>query len=1185
MKLPSWISFKNFQESIKKQHSELVKLFPEMVWKFYTTECVKDSELAEEIETYKTYDKTKIRTDATPRRDWNTLGSYLCWTWNLFDEWVYETYMNLHVQDVPSRALAFTPNWRWLSYHTNSALTKLSLKQEFAKWMYCIPLDVDKKDYDKVWYPLPECLQKYWTRAETDPIDFVYRRFDNTKDLVPDSIEWINEYFYKQIVNNIWRVNITPWGFHAYIMIDPEELDDPFFANMKSEDYNFYMKWFHKIVGSDLMFDASRVNLTDVMRLPWSLHRKFKVTKNDQQHAYICIPCPIKSINYTDKEEDWTVREHVIELWEPFSVTKEWMKYANKWRVKLIFQQIKWWIEDPWFLKKIDWYRNEPQTNKYKKQRWKQELSASEKEIWRCCMYCWLDRWKVIDNLPGNYVAFDKSYWALLYRWKWWQLAKTSWYKFKRMALLSEKEINNIVAWTSRYNSEWVEANYCWWYVNDWFSKHDRPAWPMINFVFMYMQQFVCPKWALVTDIYSEVKDYFKKICPSIDETVLTNGTKLQPWVRLIWKPSCFLECKPDWVTCKYFKQTATWKEVVLENWFSIFDRPVNFVWRLIMKNEWAKFIPNNEDDVVSKYKVWTDWELTRDEDDYIIKYLIEVNWNTYAISASSYANQFERQLVKNKTWLHFLWWDELCKRFFNALDSACVEELETFNEYWLKTIWWNQWSKYWINHETWKVYCVIWDTAICWDCPEILEWVDDTAVDIIDKSLENVSIKEYRKHVKKLWEPLVYEKIFISSWSCQFMNIAEEVMKSNMSITLWPNVNIYWWSETWKSSLRYAIQSSLWYKQDKKYLSMQMTTPQPLIDSMLDWACMLYEEMTSKVESDQKKQEAKEIVIRGAANKETKMTGWLQAKKAVKMRSCNIYFWESSIKDDSANNRIIKIKLTKWIRNPNREEWESELKWLQNHTVYKELYPKIMEAYEDKNKLFKLFVKYKNIIKDKFDNERLWDLECFWAVLYVEILKLWTIDRFLELMEYNIDNDISNIRDIVNTDPRWTVESLIRWLLYRATNEKSQITYWRFDEYPDQNYNWFGKENYSRVVKIDLSTIKTNISNYDNDVEKINEVAPWFVKTVWQSVFIASYWESILNRVTMLYDEWFLEWFDIDMFKDINNLVKEVCMLMCFWKRYQDWYSLESATQSTVCPDLYWNAIKKVIFTSWVML
>jgi hypothetical protein len=35
----------------------------------------------------------------------------------------------------------------------------------------------------------------------------------------------------------------------------------------------------------------------------------------------------------------------------------------------------------------------------------------------------------------------------------------------------------------------------------------------------------------------------------------------------------------------------------------------------------------------------------------------------------------------------------------------------------------------------------------------------------------------------------------------------------------------------------------------------------------------MLYEEMTSKVESDQKKQEAKEIVIRGAANKETKMT------------------------------------------------------------------------------------------------------------------------------------------------------------------------------------------------------------------------------------------------------------------------------------------------------------------------
>lgn len=1179
MKLPTWNKLKELQKDIENQHAKLIELFPEMVWKFYTTECVKDSVLYEKIQQFKTNDDTKIPTEEMPWWYVWTLWSYIYWFWDLKDWSTYTHYMYLHVQDIPSRALAFTPNGRRRTYQLWSEKKWLSLNKESWKWMYCIPLDIDKKDYDKVWYPLPLELAKYNCWKDVDPIEFVNRRFDNTKYLKPDAFEWINEYFYKQIVNNIWRVNITPWWFHAYIMIDPEELNDPFFKNMNSEDYSFYMKWFHSIVWSDLMFDSSRININDVMRLPWSLHRKFKKEPKDYKNSYICIPCPIKSIDYSDKDEIWNEIKHVVEFWDPFTVSKDTIKYAEKWRVKLIFTQIKKRVQDPDFLTKTNWYRNEVYTKKYVESRWSKQLSISEKEIWRCCVSYWLNWWTIIENLPWWYVARDR-WWSLKFRQPNWVLEHTSWYKFKRMWLMSDEMIKKAIAWSEWYNEEWVECNYCGWYVNDWFSKHNRPAWPMINFLFMYMQQFVCHRWAMTSEIYDEVRNYLKKICPWINESLISNWSSVNEWYKRYWKPSCYIECRPDKVVCKYIKQTNTGKEIDMWWWMLVFDRGwINFIWRMMMINEWARFISNNDEENISMYKKDDTWSFVKDFDEYTVRYLVDIWWRTIAIAPCTYAGQFEKQLIRNNTWLHFLWTDEICKRFFNALDAACDEQSESYAEYWMQTIWWNQWSKYWINKKTGKPYCVIWDAWICWDRPDILESVDDTARDIIDWNLPDVSIEEYWKHVKNLWEPKVYEKIFISAWSCQFMNIVEDVMKANVWITLWPNVNIYWWSETGKSSLRYAIQSSFWYKAWKKYLSMQMTTPQPLIDSMLDWACMLYEEMTSKVESDQKKQEAKEIVIRGAANKETKMTGWIQAKKAVKMRSCNIYFWESSIRDDSANNRIIKIKLTKWVRNHNKEEWERELRRLQNHTVKWELYPAIMSLYKEEDKLIKRLAKLKQYIVAKFDNERLWDLESYWMILYVDVFKFWTIEQYLEMLDYNIQADISNVRDITWTDPLQSIESLIHWLLFRADNEKSYISYWRFDTYPDEKYNDYWKENFTTMVKIDLSTIKTSITNYDNDVEKINEIMPWFVKTIDQSIWICSYWENIINRVKILYEEWFLEWFDMDKFIRVNDMIRSAINIMCHGKNYHTRYSVEKATMSTHCPDSFWNWLKKVIY------
>lgn len=1169
MTLPKWLNIVDLKSNIEDQHKNLIKMFPWMIWKFYTNECVKDSEL-----------DNLIRTKKGPKIWWSYIHNYCILD---DDKWkTYAEYMRLHMDKTSSRAIWFTPNWDWQQYHIAEKKTVLDVKaSNGVKWMYCIPLDIDKKDYDKHWIPLPQQFIESWISKwiDTDPQEFVTRWFDTTKDLVPDWAETINKNFYKNIVENISWINITPWWFHAYIMIDPEEREeDPFYKDMTAEDFKMYMDWFHKLT-TDLMFDSSRINLNDVMRLPASLHRKNKTKVDDMNNEFICMPCAIKSINYSEEEldnESWTVvvkREHVAELWNPFEVSPDNIKYAKRWRVRRIFTDIKKRLDDPKFMEKIDWYKNPKTVSSYKAIMNSKQLTISEKEIWNACVNYWLTRWDVINNLPGHYVQFDWNQWALKALNKTWWVEKTDWYKFKRLQLL---EVDNIGYSDKIEWKDWVWRNYCWWYVNDWFSKNWRPAWPMLNFVFMYMKIYQCKEWAPIRDIYNKVKQYFKEICPEIDEELLCNMQPIANWEdRRIGTPANYLELHKNWVSLVYVKQAANGRDVPLEKWFTIFERPVDVVWKLVTVIEWPKLISNE----------WIEyWDIY---ERYILK-----QWDReIKIASKISANTFEDQLQRLNSWLHFLWNDNQCKRFFNALDSACEKSLESHAEYWIKLIHGNQWSKYWINQDTWWVYCVIWNTPVRWDAPKYLDYIDESSRDIIDKWLEQVSLKEYWKKIEKLWNEIVYKKIFISCWSCQFMNIAEEVMNANLSITLWPNVNIYWGSETWKSSLRYAIQASLWYKVNKRCLSMQMTTPQPLIDSMCDWSTMIFEEVTSKVESDQKRQEVKEIVLRWAANKEVKTTWWVTNKRSVKMRSNNILIWETAIKDDSANNRMIKIKLTKNIRNWNKEEWETALRRLQQHTISDVLYWAIWEWYEPskKKEMFSKLKVYKSYISSNVAwNERIWDLECYWMFLYTDILKLWTKEEFMEMIIHNHDKDISNNRDITKTDPEIAFWDLVASLIGRAARERVQVSYWSLDIFPDQYYNWESMDDRVLFIKISASEASTNITNFDNDVEKLKEIMPWFANTINWSVCICCYNQTMLRKLKSAIDDEVVEWINYEKFTYINEILTNNMMDTIYWMNRTNWISYNKAygqTSRTMCTPDVWKLIKKTVLSCWLQL
>jgi hypothetical protein len=47
-----------------------------------------------------------------------------------------------------------------------------------------------------------------------------------------------------------------------------------------------------------------------------------------------------------------------------------------------------------------------------------------------------------------------------------------------------------------------------------------------------------------------------------------------------------------------------------------------------------------------------------------------------------------------------------------------------------------------------------------------------------------------------------------------------------------------------------------------------------------------------------------------------------------------------------------------------------------------------------------------------------------------------------MEMIEYNVENDVSNVRDITMQDPITSIESLVHGLLFKAESEKSYITY-----------------------------------------------------------------------------------------------------------------------------------------------
>jgi len=236
----------NCRENVKQLH-------PGMLPKFRSTECAKNSELSEYISEHNTTDHLLLNSWKNYYDRNTSIWFFLAGDWDISEKSIRKIYMQKHLEECPSRALWFTPNWDRQQYHNKHKKTKLSLKQEWwslMKWFYCIPIDVDKKDLDKSGIPIPERFAEYSKWIDIPSWEFFNWWIDRAQHL---KSEWEFSFSFIGFVQQISYFVISPGWFHAYIVINPNDYDK--FDDIDYDKYKEFMNWFISIVWYQMFMD------------------------------------------------------------------------------------------------------------------------------------------------------------------------------------------------------------------------------------------------------------------------------------------------------------------------------------------------------------------------------------------------------------------------------------------------------------------------------------------------------------------------------------------------------------------------------------------------------------------------------------------------------------------------------------------------------------------------------------------------------------------------------------------------------------------------------------------------------------------------------------------------------------------------------------------------------------------
>ncbi len=1124
------------KDKIRECHKNIAEIFPQWVPKFWSSEHKPDSSYKEYVKEHETVDKKML----IPGSDYYLpYKTWLYSDWSFLEKTTWQAYMDKHLSECPALWLWFLTNGNWRDHHYKNWLTKLDVKLiDEMTWLNCIPIDLDKKLFDEKHVPIPEEFFAYSKWIDIPSDKFVVRWIKRLHYLVTTNEvskllwlwEWITVNIFTMLAQSISFFTISGWWAHLYLVIDPKDRDQ--FKDITSLKYEKYMAKFAELFWWDLILDSTVLRFNSCLRLPATRHAKNKTGKWEHEWTYITVPYRITELSYSWSYNEWAPIEwFILNTWEAFDLDPIQMKYANPKFIRKLFDFIDTIENTPELKQWMTWYNNLTNQKEYKKlMGWDRNntMQAWELEVWRAMTVDNVRFYDIINRLPGNKVRVDgRTLTSLMFENPITQkMEHTSWYKFNSMSFVPLTESIKKQLLTKDFGKDFVvqldswetvKTNYCWWYVNDAFSKHWRASWPLINFLYTYFKHYVLPENSHNIDIWNKVKEFMKEILPSIEPSIINDSTPAKDIIRKYWCKAEYIQTTNSFVSMIYQRFTSWGKEAQMPPWWvRLFNKKVDILYKGITSVVWQKYISDQEWSWWSTYIRNEDMIIEPEDQDTQVQYFLShTTYDAYIrkhvekiIPIPVYNTAKELNAFLKNHELSFMGDDDTLRHFYRIANIATDETLEDYEQYWLETKFFHQWSGIFFNKNTGNKFLVYWSEWVMGDNPSILLPVSEDSKQIINHSLKSTTLKEYMEHVRKLWDHKIYTMWMIVAWAMlAFDGNTHKLLKDWFNIS--PNLNIVWSKWSGKSVLLNIIACFLWLKyKDKRYLEWNATTPKPMVQAGMDWAPLIIDEMTYSNASEKNKWQGKESILRSMLNRSTVQTWWVNWMYIRQQSAPVIIAWENYFNSDSLDSRFITLSINASHRNNDKEAMHFCLE----HTPYRDIMKFWFDLYgtdEWTKDVIKL--KYKIEEKLKLESRQL-NMLAFSAFFWISNW-LCTLDEFIE-RSIEISKDDPSYVDLSNPH---SMSLKIRWIIMPLLNRSkwSYIQWDRYDWYSDCYPTIERSQNdYFDIVTMSFHWAE-DIQEVTKNVDTVNTILPWFIdKLPWNQFSIMSIPFTLLNQL-----------------------------------------------------------------------
>lgn len=295
--------------------------------------------------------------------------------------------------------------------------------------------------------------------------------------------------------------------------------------------------------------------------------------------------------------------------------------------------------------------------------------------------------------------------------------------------------------------------------------------------------------------------------------------------------------------------------------------------------------------------------------------FLFEIKWINTIIYRFSGKRKFNDRYAGQ--WLFFFGEDNDLGYFFDVLDKSDIPEIQIITH-----------NGIYDNCVVLGDKCLIGDTE--W------KYIATNAVFDINTTKQQVSVKDYFDAIKTLYKEHLIVPAFLQTLAMAAMNLWEWSQ-------VYPGILLTGITWCWKSSIRDICLGAIWYSKTSRIVALPQISPQPLKVMATDNSILTLNELTMSVKEQVEEQ------VRNIINKDT-WARWVGVDNIhYNFRSPLFILWERTFKDESLNNRVVVLVMSK-------EDWipgmMGDVIKVQDFSCYNDLYTTYLTNKEDLNEM-----------------------------------------------------------------------------------------------------------------------------------------------------------------------------------------------------------------------------------------